>query len=632
MAEVDKIDSNQTELRIAEEESVGVLPVTPTWKQYDPNEYGDFGGEIITVARNPINRGRQRKKGVVVDLKADGEFTVDLTPDCDDIFQGFLFASARRKDELSIAVVDGTGNDYEPASGGTGYQADDLLFAKQLGLSANNGLKKVTGAPTAASVPVTDTGLVSESGASGIISRVGFEFGSGLLSVDVSGTLPKIVAANVAALGTLTFAGNAADGETVTIGATVYTWETGALDAPFKVKVGASAAASIVNLVAAINLTGTPGTEYAAGTTIHPDVSAVDGAGDTIVATAKVKGQKGNLIATTETMTNGSWGGVTLASGAGRAFTTLGIIPGEWICSGDDGVNQSFTNVVNNGLKRVKSVTSDYIEIDKSSSAMVTDAGAGKTVRILFGRVIKNENGTEVAHPVQRRSYQLERSLGAPDDSQPTQIQGEYLTGSIPNEFELAINQADKIVATMSFMSRDHETRTAAQGLKSGNRPTPVDSDAFNATSHVRRLRLAVHDPANEAPTDLFAFVMDLTLKVNNNVKENKAVKFLGAFDNTAGQFDVTADMQAYFATVTAVATVRANEDATLDITLAQGGKGVTFDLPLITIGNARLEVEQDEAIMLPIETSAATAAKLDANYNHTLVSVWWDYIPALAI
>lgn len=632
MAQVSKIDSNQTELRFAEEASVGVLPATPVWNALDPNSYSDFGGEITTVARNPINSSRQRKKGVVVDLDASGGIEIDFTQDnMQSLMQGFLFADMRRSVELAATSVNGTTNAYVPTSGGAAYFANNLLFAKGYVLTANDGLKVVSGTPTGTSVTVSDTALVDEAGAlSAVISRVGHEFGAGVAQVDASGPLPKLtISGVVAASQTLTMSDVFVNGDTVTIGSKVYTLQSALTDVDGHVKIGADTAATLINLRNAVNRNGlgVPGTDYALSTTADPLVTAT-ATSTTLVVTARVAGVTGNSIATTEVATNGAWGAATLAGGTGHSFKEFGFFPGMWVCVGDDGANQAFaTNVENNGLKRIRVIEDAALTFDKSTLEMATDNGAGKTIRLIWGRVNKNEVGPLV----KRRSYQLERALGAPDDSALDQVQGEYLTGSIPNEFEFDMKQGDKLTCKLSFMSRDHETRTAAEGLKDGDRPTLQDADAFNATSHVARLSLAVIDPASATPVDLFAYLLDLNLKVNNNIKANKAIKVLGAFDNTAGTFEVSAETTAYFATVEATRAVRNNSDCTVDWTIAQANKGVTFDLPLLSLGGGRADVKQDEAVMLPITADAATAAKLDVNMNYTMLVQFWDYLPDLA-
>lgn len=163
-------------------------------------------------------------------------------------------------------------------------------------------------------------------------------------------------------VGTLTLAGNAVENETVTIGDTVYRWRD-TLAQAYDVKIGASAALSIVNLVAAINANGTAGTHYFAGTLVHPTVRAYDGAGDTVVVHTNsntILTAVGTLIATTETMTNGSWAAATLADGT-------------------DGVNVSFS-VVGTAVTAIFATT--YSTVSDFEAALAADEEASALIRV----------------------------------------------------------------------------------------------------------------------------------------------------------------------------------------------------------------------------------------------------------
>lgn len=126
----------------------------------------------------------------------------------------------------------------------------------------------------------------------------------------------------IAARATLTLTGLPLDTETITVGARTYTFQDVLTNVDGNVKIGATAAATINNLVAAINLGGGAGTAYAAATTANTQVTAVDGPGDTVIFTAKAPGTGGNAYASTETLTNGSFGGATFAGGVAAAAGT----------------------------------------------------------------------------------------------------------------------------------------------------------------------------------------------------------------------------------------------------------------------------------------------------------------------
>ncbi len=118
------------------------------------------------------------------------------------------------------------------------------------------------------------------------------------------------------ATGTLTATDQPADGETVTIGTKVYTFEQALTDVDGNVAIGATLAATLLNLSRAINGTGgVPGTDYASSTTPHPDVRA-EATATTVEVTALTVGSAGNGITTGTNVGDFTWGGGTLAGGA----------------------------------------------------------------------------------------------------------------------------------------------------------------------------------------------------------------------------------------------------------------------------------------------------------------------------
>mgnify|MGYP006422183529 CR=1 FL=1 len=516
MAVSDKVDSNITGLRFAVEDTLGVLPGSPTWYGLEPNSYDDFGGQISTTARAPINAGRQRKKGVVTDLDASGGFNNDLTQtNFQRILQGFFFADFREKADtqpfngtaVTITNVDGTNETYDAASGLDIFEAGDLVFASGFTNSANNGLKTVSAA-TATDVTV-DENVVDESSppAAARLVQVGAEFADGDVTVDVSGDLPVL------------------------------------------------------------------------------QFSTDDPA-------------------------------------------QLDLVPGEWIYVGGDTTATQFASAANNGYARVFSVTTGSggsIRLDKTQADMVSEGTtSGITLQIFVGRLIKNEADPTVQA---RRSYQLERTLGSPDDNN-SDLQAEYLIGSIANEFTLNFSTADKITADLSFVAIDNEQRLQSEGPKTGNRPQISSGDAYNTSNDFARLKLSILDRTNANPTKLFAFVTEFSVPIANNVSPNKAIAVLGAFDVTAGDFTVDGSATAYFSTVEAVQAVRNNSDVTLDFVLAKNNVGLAVDVPLIALGDGRLNVEKDAPITLPLELGAAA----DKVFDHTLLGVFFDYLPDAAM
>lgn len=516
MALVRKIDSSDTDLRLAwETTTLGVLPTSPapTWYPQEPNEYGDFGGEYTTVARRPITADAQLKKGVVTDENAPGQFQEDLTQtNLGEKIEAFLYATYRRKPET---VATGTTTTQFNVTGvpnpGQDFLANDLLFASGFDATNNNGLFRATIDGSGGVITATGQGLTASSLQDGYVTMVGHQFASGGLAVEIVNGLPNLV----------------------------------------------------------------------------------------------------------------------VPSG-GKDLTQLGLVPGEIIFIGD-GSDAAFSFAIeaNTTFARVQSIADDRIILDKAEFDMAADVGTGKTIRVFFGRVCKNEATKAL---IVRKTATIERQLGAPDDSAPTTYQAQYLTGSVANVCTISGDATDKVVVDYEFVCQRQVPVTAAEGLWAGDRPDVVEADAFSVSSDVREHGIHVVDPEDANPTPLFVFCQDMEISIDNGVTGNKAVSFLGSFDMSRGHITCMWNATAYFSTVESLLAVKNNRDVTVWSILAKANAGMAFDMPLVTVSSDFPDVPVDEAITLPIEATGAKGTKVHANYTHTFMSVFFDYLPDVAM
>ena len=532
MAQRAKIDSNVTGLRYADEQSPGILVANPVWRPLEPNSYADFGASVTTVARNPINPSRQRKKGVVTDLDASGGFTTDMTQEnLQRLNARFFYADFRAQVEFNseaapnpVTNVDGTGEDFEAASGLDAFNVDDLVFAAGFTNAANNGLHVVTIAAAASLTVASD--LVDEAAppATATLTQVGVQGQAGDLDVDVTGSLPAI----------------------------------------------------------------------------------------------------------TSTLLD---------------FTTYNLFPGSWIFVGGDTAATAFTNPENNGFKRIRTVAANRIEFDKTREAMVAEASTTETVQLFFGRAIRNEGPALFV----RRTQQLERTLGQPDDA-TSDDQAEYLLGALPSIMTFNIPTANKLTVDLEWIANEGELlderslpaffknqAIVADAIKSqsvnlgSTAPAITEADAFNTSSDFTRIRMAEVVPGNPAPTPLFVFLTDITITFDNSLSPEKAVSVLGNCGVSVGTFAVSLDATAYFSSVGGPQAVQDNADITIDMAVSKANSGWVLDLPLLSLGDARPDIVQDQSIRLPLTGDAATAAKVDSNLDYTAQITYYDYLPDLA-
>jgi hypothetical protein len=319
------------------------------------------------------------------------------------------------------------------------------------------------------------------------------------------------------------------------------------------------------------------------------------------------------------------------AAGALPALTAASGLPvlpaGTWVFVGGDATITKYTNAGNNGFKRVRSSIATRMEFDKSLTTMVTEASTTETLQLFIPRALKNEVGALI----KRRTYQLEQTLGAPDNASPSQIQSQYITGCVANTMSINIPVAEKVTIDLGYMGLNGETRTAVQGVKSGSRPALVEQDAFNTASDFSLMRVSPVQTSGATSTPLFGVLTSCTLNLSNNAEACKAIGVLGGFEVTVGKFQVDGEIEAYFTDVAAIEAVKSNASVTLDMAMVKENRGLVIDVPLITLGNARLSIEQDQPIKIPCNFKAASGAQVHSTLDHTLWMGFFDYLPDAA-
>lgn len=188
--------TNNFGLQYSIEETLGNLAASPVWKLLEPNAISTFAATITTVARSPISKERQRRKGTVTDLDSAVEFDSDLTLEqFIDFIEGFCFANFQGADATTPTAVVASTDTYTIPAITAALAQNTLVFARGFTNSANNGLKVVDTGSTTTTIPVTDS-LVDESPSAAqnaSVDECGFRTAAGDLDVDANGNLTSTV-------------------------------------------------------------------------------------------------------------------------------------------------------------------------------------------------------------------------------------------------------------------------------------------------------------------------------------------------------------------------------------------------------------------------------------------------------
>jgi hypothetical protein len=179
--------------------------------------------------------------------------------------------------------------------------------------AANGALTLTLAAPPAGQHHYITNILITRASAAAIV-------GNGTLNISTTNLNSATDTTGQCAQGTITMGGIAVADETFVIGSQTFTWKASRATVG-QVTIGANAAAAVTNLVTAITADLTT-------------VTAVDGAGDTVVVTAVSGGSAGTALTFTENCTNMTMDGSGTLGGTNESGQLLSWTVGNAIAAG----------------------------------------------------------------------------------------------------------------------------------------------------------------------------------------------------------------------------------------------------------------------------------------------------------
>jgi hypothetical protein len=294
---------------------------------------------------------------------------------------------------------------------------------------------------------------------------------------------------------------------------------------------------------------------------------------------------------------SGAAGTLTSDNGAGTAvdFTTLGLTAGQWIhIGGLLSANRLAPTVY--GYARIVSVAATTLVLDKLSSALVTSAGAGVSVDLLFGQFIRNV-------PVDHADYRettFTMEMTYPDLGGAGTPNYEYVRGLYCAELTLEMEVSDKAVSTASFVGLESDAPTTVRATGAASPLLPGRRAAYGTGSDFARIRLTDVDE-----TGISTDFKSISLTLNNNVAGEYVLGRLSPAYVNAGIFEVDLEATALFTDPDVLARVVSNQPVTMDFVMRNDDGAMVVDLPRVTLANGERELPVNESVSIATTAQA---------------------------
>ncbi|BBK36085.1 hypothetical protein STAQ_11630 [Allostella sp. ATCC 35155] len=245
-------------------------------------------------------------------------------------------------------------------------------------------------------------------------------------------------------------------------------------------------------------------------------------------------------------------------------FTTLGLRPGQWLAIGGSGAGQGFATTACNGWARIAAISAHALALDHRPDGWAADDGAGRTIRAFFGDVLCNDI-EEISHSVERVHADIAQVL--------------LFRGQMVRLMRLTLATGRILEASFELLGRDALRGDAGFGTGA---PIPAGiAPVMNAVGDV----LLVREGGGAV-----GVVRQVTVELNNNLREVKAVGALGNVAIGVGDAAVGGALEAYFQDGALYDKYLAGTETSLAFVAAAGGQGYVVTLPRVKLSGGRIE------------------------------------------
>lgn len=291
-------------------------------------------------------------------------------------------------------------------------------------------------------------------------------------------------------------------------------------------------------------------------------------------------------------------------------FTTLGMVPGEWVKVGDgDTANLSFATAANNGFCRVSAVAAHKVTFDRVPTGWTADAGTGKTISVFTGDFLVNGST--------KRSNTIERQYL---DHSP--VTYEYMRGMTLNTLQVEAKQQAIATYTKNYLGRDAYLPSPMVRVSGASDVAAPTYGVLNTSSNVGRI--GFDGSTITGPN----YVMSAQFTVNNNIRAQQAIGSIGAVGTGNGEFTVTGQLETYFGDPSIYQKIINNTLTSFDLRVGRSDgnrESLLVDFPSIKMSSGSPSVSgKNQDVMI----QAGFQAIMDATRGYTMsVGRFW-YLP----